>query len=210
MKRMIPVVAIATTVLAACTAAATPAPPVATAIPAPTAVPAATVATTPEPAALTAADRAALAGPTPTPRVLQAAVAYADGHCTYTGPAVLPRASHLSLTFANDPSLTGNDRANLQVIQVQNGTSWETIVADAAATVAAPPDKPIVRDVPPSWFVDYDELTANFAGAGRPLDVLISGDLYVVQCAVYPDGVSNSGMTPIKVYPAILLKAKAA
>ena len=199
MGRFIPMIAVVALAVAACTSAASPSPSTAPAASsAPAASPSAEAVPTAPSAAPTAAERAAASprpSPRPSPVTISASVTFSDGTCTYTGPAVVPRASMLSVTLANDPALTDNDRAELMVVAVDGGVTWETVLADSA--------QPGSLDDPPSWIEaeDLHILTANIAATGRPTVAPMTADRYLVQCVVEPQGATGT----IEPHPAVLL-----
>ncbi len=187
MGRFTTVIGALVLVLAACTGSASPAPTPAPATPVPaTATPAtatpAAVAPTP-----TASTRPAVTG----------AVTFDGQKCTYAGPAVLPRGAEVTLTFTNTAAaLKGSRGAALIVLPVVDGTTWETILANAKAT--------LLSEIP-AWAIEGangTELRALYpedAALGKTMWWVATYNLYYVLCGTAPEETN-------KPYPAILLK----
>jgi len=182
MKRFTTWIGTLALVVAACSAGASPS---ATPVPA-----------TPTPAATTAAPTAP--APTATPAQIAVQVTFDGTTCTYAGPSTVPAGAVLVFTYANTPLPIADYGSGLVVAPVDDGTTWEQILAYIAADTR--------ESFVPPWLelpdVGQGEIKILYdtpGAAGATLQVRLTRDAYYVACNTNLAGGDRS-------FPAILLK----
>ena len=151
---------------------------------------------TPTPAATTAAPTAPV--PTATPAPIAVQVTFDGETCAYAGPSTVPAGAVLVWTFANTPLPIDDYVSVLVVAPVDEGTTWEQILAYLAVEPRASivPDWLILPDVGQA---EIKGLFDTAAAGGATLKVALTRGAYYVGCNTNPAGGDRA-------FPAILLK----
>lgn len=148
------------------------------------------------------------ATPTATPAAISATVTFDGQTCTYAGPAVIPRGAAVTFTLVNTPAWAkGSTGAGLFVTPVQDGTTWEQVLAWAETHHVFP--FPEWMRIPGTGFDRYGvgeegmgealSLVPDEDRSDKTITAVMTRNLYVVACNTHP----VEGQSP---YPAILLK----
>ena len=145
--------------------------------------------------------------PTATPAAISATVTFDGQTCTYAGPAVIPRGAAVTFTLVNTPAWAkGSTGAGLFVTPVQDGTTWEQVLAWAETHHVFP--FPEWMRIPGTGFDRYGvgeegmgealSLVPDEDRSDKTITAIMTRNLYVVACNTHP----VEGQSP---YPAILL-----
>jgi hypothetical protein len=201
MRRFTTLIGALVLVVAACSGTASPAatPGLGTATP---------LAASPGPPTATPAATPATPAPTATPAAISATVTFDGQTCTYAGPAVIPRGAAVTFTLVNTPAWAkGSTGAGLFVTPVQDGTTWEQVLAWAETHHVFP--FPEWMRIPGTGFDRYGvgeegmgealSLVPDEDRSDKTITAVMTRNLYVVACNTHP----VEGQSP---YPAILLK----
>jgi hypothetical protein len=185
MKRFTTLIGTVVMAVAACGGAASPTPIPAAATPAATPAP-----VTASPAPVTASPAA----------FIEAKVTFDGTKCTYAGPATVPHGSTLVFTLENTAGgMADGNGAALVVAPVVDGTTWEQVLATAAAMKASDiPAWAVIEGAGSDGLAEAEVLFPESAALGTILTTETERNTYYVGCATAPEKSD-------KIYPALLL-----